>query len=484
MDDFPRRYNKIKRAFDKHRFAEALRQLAALDPARVPENEAWRVPLARGMALAEVGRGAEGVAALEEALGSPYMPLETKRHVYSNYLMELHYLQDLPDEKLRRAHFAYADFFADVRPYAHARARRGEKLRVGYLSPNLTDHIVLSFAIQLFAQYDRDRYEVILYSMGSRQNEVTDWVAGFANGFRDLSRLAPARAAQQIFEDEVDVLVDLSGHCEGGRTLEVAAYRPAPVQLCGIGYFDTTGLPAMDAFLGDVCCDPDGADAQFCEKLLRLPKSHFCFTPTEQFAHFSGAYRLHDPIVFGSFNNFAKITDEMLLAWREILARVPKSRLLLKNVKTYREPLAAMRKRMEALGFPMERITLRPATQHYLKDYLGVDVILDTYPYVGGGTTCEALYMGVPVVTRYGTRHGSRFGLSLLQNIGIGELAAPTVAEYIERAVMLAEDPNLVAALHARLRQMMEASPVMDGKGYTRAVEAAFEMLWEDWLSQ
>ncbi len=484
MDEFARLQAKMKQAYEAEKYFEMLRLLDRMERRKGLSPDAiWGIHLARGMAQFELGATEEAVAAFRAALeGGTNASIESRRRLMSNYLMYLHYLSDVPMEKMRAAHFAYAGLFPSIRPFVHEKREEKARLRIGYLSPNLTDHIVLSFAVQLFAQYDRTRYEVVLYSTGERKNEVTEWIAGFVNGFRDISALSPEDAAREIQEDGVDILFDLAGHSEGGRTLEIAAYKPAPIQLCGIGYFDTTGLPAMDAFLGDVYCDPEGADAQFSETLLRLPQSHFCFTPTEQLAHFAGAYRLHSPIVFGSFNNFAKITDEMLVAWKEILARVPGSRLVLKNVKRQKEPVRYMEKRLRRLDLPQERIEVRCATRDYLREYLDVDILLDTYPYVGGGTTCEALYMGVPVVTRYGARHGSRFGLGLLENIGVGELAAPTAEAYIERAVMLANSPDLVAALHANLRQMMEQSPVMDGKGYTRSVEAAFEMLWEEWL--
>ena len=402
----------------------------------------------------------------------------------SNYLMYLHYDEGITNEELRAAHAAYADLLGPVPQFAHAKRRR-EKLRIGYLSPNITDHIVLNFAIQLFSAYDRTRFEVYLYDIGTLQCETTDWVAGMADSYADLSKETPAAAAQRIYADEIDILFDLAGHSEGGKTLQIAVYKPAPVQISGIGYFNTTGLPAMDYFLGDSSVDPPGMEALFTERILRLPETHLFFTPSERFRAYEQLHRTpHTPPVFGSFNNFAKITDEMLALWAEILRRVPEARLLLKNVRPGRETLSHMGQRAVRAGIDPARLTLRPGSKDYLRDYLDVDIILDTFPYQGGGTTCEALFMGLPVVTRAGDRHGARFGASLLTNVGLSELVAESSQAYVECAVGLACDTELLAALHTAVPRMMRASPLMDGGRYVRAMEAAYEMIWERYLNE
>ena len=306
-----------------------------------------------------------------------------------------------------------------------------------------------------------------------------------ADRYVDLSKFTPAEAARRIHADEVDILFDLAGHSAGGKTLQIAAYKPAPVQISGIGYFNTTGLSAMDYFLGDAIVDPPEMDALFVERILRLPESHLCFTPSERFRAYEQLQRApHTPVVFGSFNNFAKITDEMLTCWSEVLRAVPTARLLLKNVHPRAETLIRMWQRAEHAGIDLARLELRPGSKDYLRDYLDADVILDTYPYQGGGTTCEALCMGLPVVTMAGTRHGARFAVSLLKNAGLGELIAESPAAYVERAIGLANDPELLAALHTAIPRMMRASPLMDGVRYVRAVEAAYEMIWERYLNE
>ena len=349
----------------------------------------------------------------------------------------------------------------------------------------MTDHIVLNFAVQLFSAYDRARFSVHLYDVGGQHSEVTDWVVGMADGYKDLSKCSPQEAAARVNADGIDILFDLAGHSAGGKTLMIAAYKPAPVQLSGIGYFNTTGLSAMDYFLGDPFCDPTGEEANFTEQILRLPQTHLCFTPSERFRPYEHLQRTpHKNVVFASFNNFAKITDAMLTAWGEILRAVPTARLLLKNVHPLKETLTRMKARAVRAGIDPARLELRPGSKDYLADYLDADVILDTFPYQGGGTTCEALCMGLPVVVRAGTRHGARFGVSLLHNAGLSELIAGSTEEYIERAVLLARDRELLGALQMAVPRMMRASPLMDAAGYVRAMETAYQMIWERYLHE
>ena len=438
-----------------------------------------------------IGQALYWLADLPAALPHLRLAWELPREHYadrlaalSNYLMYLHYADGVTDEMMCDAHAAYAKMLGSLPLFSHTVRKHG-KLRIGYLSPNLTDHIVLNFAIQLFSAYNRSRYEVRLYDIGTLQCETTDWVAGMVDGYTDLSKCRPQEAAARIHADEIDILFDLAGHSAGGKTLMIAAHKPAPIQLSGIGYFNTTGLSAMDYFLGDPFCDPPGEEVHFTEQILRLPQTHLCFTPSERFRPYEHLQRTpHENVVFASFNNFAKITDAMLTAWGEILRAVPTARLLLKNVHPLKETLTRMKKRAVRAGIDPARLELRPGSKDYLADYLDADVILDTFPYQGGGTTCEALCMGLPIVVRAGARHGARFGVSLLHNAGLSELIAGSTEEYIERAILLARDRELLSALQTAIPRMMRASPLMNGMGYVRAMEDAYEMIWERCLHE
>ena len=484
-DAFERAFDSVCTEITAGRSESALRRLQAMEQEGLfPAERLWELHELMGHLLLRLSDLNAALPHLKLVWQLPCPTPWMRLTALSNYLMDLHYVDGISDEELYSAHRMYGTMIGELPQFSHAKRRR-EKLRIGYLAPSLTDHIVLNFVIQLFAAYDRIHFAVSLYDVGKQQGEVMEWLAGMTDHYANLFSCTPAAAAQHIYADGIDILVDLAGHSAGGKTLQIAAYKPAPVQLSGIGYFNTTGLPAMDYFLGDPIVDPPEMDVLFTERILRLPNTHLCFTPSERFRAYENLHRVpHDPVVFGSFNNFTKITDEMLALWAEILRHVPEARLLLKNVHPSREPLERMRIRAECAGLDMARIELRPGTRDYLRDYLDVDIILDTYPYQGGGTTCEALFMGLPVVTLTGMRHGARFGTSLLYNVGLGELVVEDSASYVERAVVLASDMELLAALHTAVPRMMRASPLMDGGGYVRAVEAAYKMIWERYLNE
>ncbi len=266
--------------------------------------------------------------------------------------------------------------------------------------------------------------------------------------------------------------MELGGHT-GSYALPVLAYRAARVQISGIGYFNSTGLAGCDGFLSDIYCAPEENSPYFTERLLRLPHTHFCYQPYKEFPEVVPPPCLKKGyITFGSFNNFAKVNDGMLLLWGEILAKVPDARLLLKHkLLGTEEGLAYTIRRLEKLGLPLERIELRGYSKDYLQEYGDMDIALDTSPYPGGLTTCDALYMGVPVVTLCGNRHGARFGESFLRNLGLGELSAASKEQYAALAAALASDYEFLALLRGRLRRMMQESPLMDSRAYMRDVE-------------
>ena len=201
-------------------------------------------------------------------------------------------------------------------------------------------------------------------------------------------------------------------------------------------------------------------DEDFAEQLVRLPHSHFCYTPPEHFLWREKFWHPHKEILFGSFNNFAKLNEDILLLWKRILERVPGSRLLLKNSNYRTWTLRRIKDRVRHLGFPMDRVMFEGVTGDYFDRYADVDILLDTYPYTGGGTTCDALICGVPVITKYGSRHGTRFSYSLLANLGLEGLAAASDEEYVEKAVALAKDPELLAVLHEKIPSL---SPCLQG---------------------
>lgn len=469
-------------------YEDKLALLEKLEKQGVPKDMQGMFCSQKGHCLVMTNHVREGVSYLQKAaLSGEGISLFEQRCACSSYLMALHYLDGISDEELRDANFLYGQLFPKTVPFSHARRDR-RKIRIGYLGNNLAGCVEGKFIVPLLSMYDRNRYEVYVYDIyrGKRTwvaDLFLDRFSGSIAAWRELSGVTIEDAARRIYEDEIDILFDLEGHTMSGITLQIAAFKPAPVQLCGIGYFDTTGLPAMDYFLGDTYCDTQENDALFSEQVLRLPHSHLCYHEILSPTGNPGAYRVHSPIVFSSFNNFQKITDSMLELWHDVIDRVSGSRLLLKNVGTDPKIIDAMRCRAMRAGFRDGQVEVRPATTDgdYMAEYMDVDIALDTYPYPGGGTTCDALYMGVPVISLYGSRHGSRFGYSILSNVGVGELAARSPEEYVEKAVSLASDLELLTLLHHNLRDMMRRSPVMDGKLYNRDIEDIYEKVWEKW---
>ncbi|MGM9579896.1 MAG: hypothetical protein ACI3U2_01510 [Anaerovibrio sp.] len=440
--------------------------------------EAWSL---LGEVLAKLG---ECSLAVDAFLQSSRMErdIKKKREEYSNAIFAANYCSDVSDERWQELYAGYRQLLKDIvplkLPLSEADRYSHEKIRVGYLSADLRSHPVAYFLRPLLEFYDREQFQVYLYRSNVEQDGVTERLQGWANCTRYIADMEDEEAAGQIATDEIDILVDLSGHTKGNR-LPVLAYRPAPVILSGIGYFNSLGME-IDGFLSDVYCSPQETQPAFTEKLLRLPHTHFCYSQFEKFPAISEqmVWERNGYVTFGCFNNFSKVTDEMLLAWQKILCRCPGSRLLLKHkLFDSEEGRQWAITRMQRLALPVERIELRGFSAGYLQEYNDVDVALDTYPYTGGLTTVEALLMGVPVVSLYGNRHGTRFGLSFLCNIGIAALASADLGEYVQLACGLAADRELLAFLHDNLRSMVQKSPLLAGRNYVRDVEDLYRYI-------
>lgn len=284
--------------------------------------------------------------------------------------------------------------------------------------------------------------------------------------------------------DGIDVLVDLSGHTVGNR-LPVFARKPAPVQVTYLGYPNTTGLDAMDYRVTDALTDPPGwGEHIHSEELIRLEEGFLCYQPLQSCPDIRGhaASESGEGVVFGSFNELLKVTADTVAAWCEILERVPGSRLTIKGTTLGDE---GTRKRVldrfSERGVDAARVHLvgrTPTLEEHLALYNDIDVALDTFPYNGTTTTCEALWMGVPVVTQFGRLHASRVGLSLLTQLGLDDLVTESAEAYVERAVALAGDEARRRALRGELRDRMRGSSLMDAERFTRKLEAAYRDMW------
>ena len=405
--------------------------------------------------------------------------------LYSKYLFMRNY-RHLGAKEGREQAEVY-DALTDVTPYTYDAAvpSTQRKLRIGYISPDFREHAVSYFLPPLLRHFDGERFMVFCYATG-RSDAVTERLRTRRVTWRDLRGRPPRTAARLIAEDKIDILVDLSGHSQD-NALPIMAYRPAPVQVSGIGYTNTTGLHTIDYFLSDEICIPRGdttAEAGFTEQILRLPHSQLCYAPEEirtmPETGYTAPLRKNGYVTFGSFNNFAKVTDETLLLWRGILESVHGAKLVIKGkIASIDSGLHFAKKRLSILNYDLSRVEFRPFSPDYLEQYRDIDIALDTAPYNGGLTTCEALYMGAPVIVLRGRTHGARLGASILTNAGVRELVAENDINYVRRAVQLAESPKLIDAYHAGLRTNMKTSPLMNTKTYMEELETAYQEIWK-----
>ena len=409
-----------------------------------------------------------------------------RRFYYSGELFCLNAV-DLPAAEVYRKSTAYGTLFSDAQPYTHTGRRKKEKIRVGYISGDFRAHVMQYFIWPFLAGFDPNDFEVYAYSLG-RPDQYSEFFQTLVTRWRDLTehRNDPAYIAREIYGDEIDILFDLAGHTSDSG-LAALAWKPAPIQLSGLGYMATTGLPTVDYFVTDHYCDPVGSGSEdvYVEKLLRLT-SQFCYNGFTNLPASTGTpARTRGYIQFASFNQYRKLQDSMLLAWREIMERVPSARLLLKDSAYGKRGIVRMvQERLRRLGFDLSRVTFEGSTRDYMRRYLDVDIALDTYPWPGGGTTCDALYMGVPVVSYYQERHSTRFTYSLLANIGLSDLASERMEDYVATAVALAGNLDLLDALHREMRDRMKASPVMDQERYIREMEECYRAIWAQWEAE
>lgn len=359
-------------------------------------------------------------------------------------------------------------------------------LRIGYLSSDLHAHSVTAFLEPILERHDRARFEVFLYATGSVSDETAARLRALGHHWRDAHRDTDAELTQRIRTDGVDILVELNGYTVGDR-MAVMARRPAPVQATCIGYPNTTGLPGIRHRIVDQTTDPSGAEARCTESLVRLPGCFLCFRPPA-FPDSPLATRdSRSPITFGSFNNSAKLSIAVAQLWSKLLGSVPGSRLVLKS--TQFKPEQVRRRfiaRFTEAGIPPDRLTiLTPTTTQsdHLSAYRGIDIALDPFPYNGTATTCEALWMGVPVVTLRGATHAGRVGASLLTAAGLPDLIAESEDAYLRIVTGLASDRARLSSLRQTLRQRVLASRLCDAATHTAALETALSGMWEAWMS-
>jgi predicted O-linked N-acetylglucosamine transferase (SPINDLY family) len=466
-----RQLEKLSEAVDCRRKA------VALDPASAP----LLVRLAS--ALIDTRQVSEGLSIYRQALARD--PGNLAAH--SSLALSAHYLPGDKAELFALHKAAGAAITAKLpAPAPHGNGRDpARRLRIGYVSPDFHLHSVAFFLAPVFAAHDAAKVEVFAYSDVAKPDVVTAKLRAMIPNWRDVREMNDAALADAIRTDAIDILVDLAGHTAGNR-LGVFARRPAPLQVSWLGYPDTTGLAAMDARLTDAIADPDGADAFAVEKLVRLPQGFLCYGASDEAPDVAPLPAGPDgAITFGSFNNLPKLSDETLDLWTQVLLAVPGSKLLLKarglDDPGVRQGVVA---RFALAGVDQNRLRFAGRVRGYrghMALYGDMDIALDSLPYNGTTTTCEALWMGVPTVTLAGDRHCARVGASLLTRVGLEDLVAQTPEAYVAVAARLAADRARLAELRAGMRARIQASPLMNPAEFTASLEEAYRALWREW---
>jgi len=450
---------------------------------RQPDNMVALITL--GSCLSTSGDAAGAVALYERV-----MQIDAAQSgMGSNILFEYNNVATLSREALFGLHRKWAEHHETPlqRPAAFTERNRDpqRKLRVGYVSGDFILHPVGFLLRDILRHHNAEQFEIHCFSMAIRPEEVLPELREAADHWEDIFYLTDEELAELVEKEQIDILVDLSGHTAFHRLLTFAR-RPAPVQVEWIGYFHSTGMKSMDYFITDPHTSPPGSGQLFSETPVAMPHTRFCYGPPDYSPEVAQApHRKTGLVTFGSFNRLAKVTDQVMGAWCRILQAVQGSRLVIKS-SALSEPLVEERllARFAQHNIAPERLHLREGSMHndMLAEYGDIDIALDTFPFNGGMTTLEALWMGVPVVTIAGDTVVSRQSVSALANIGLAdELAFADVDAYIAGAVALANNPTRLAELRSQIRPRMAVSPLRQSEQFTRDLEALYRRMWQAW---
>ena len=393
----------------------------------------------------------------------------------SNLLLCLQYMPNADPDFVFAEHKNWGDWITTKKKpaFKHTASKRrpDARIRVGIVSADLCQHPVAHFIESFLKEYDRTRFEVFVYADLHKPDSVSVRMEALVDRWSLTQGLDDRALASKIYGDRVDVLLELAGHTALNR-LEMLALKPAPIQVSYVGYPSTTGLPTIDFRITDAVADPIGkTEYLHTEKLLRLPKCAWCFSPHAESPEVSASPAAKNGfITFGCFNNMAKLNEDLFKMWIAILKNVPNSRLRLKAKALMDNPVC--REALDyfiAAGIAEDRLDFsghKKGIAAHLEEYSKVDIALDSYPYHGTTTTCEALWMGVPVISLAGNTHVSRVGASLLQAVGLGDLVAENRERYIQIATELAADVDRLCLWRSSMRDRMLASPLMDQKSF------------------
>lgn len=432
-----------------------------------------------GLTRLNQGRQDEAIEAMRKAvLINPHVPM-----LYSNLLLSLHYHPDYDSQKLFAEHRVWGEMIeARVTPMVHTpRSSASRRLRIGYVSPDFRQHSVAFFIEPILDHHHRRAFEIFCYANQPISDSITHRLRSLSDNWRNILSLPDPVAAEIIRKDEIDILIDLAVHTNANR-LELFAHKPAPIQGTYLGYASTTGLRAIDFRLTDAWVDPPGTtDAHHTEKLIRLPDTQWVYRPMPGLPDVSplpAEQRGH--ITFGAATNLAKINPDSIAMWSRVLMALPSAILIIKGNGTDNPPTQNyFRQAFLRAGVAEKQIQFQANSpiREYFDFFSSIDLILDTYPYAGGTTSCHALYMGAPMVTRTGNSSVSRVGASLLHNVGLAELMSDSAEGFVETCLRIASDIPRLSQMRRHLREKMRGSPLMDELRFVRNLEAAYQAI-------
>jgi len=423
---------------------EALERLKKILPAA---KDVWRVHELIGAAFHDLCNAEGAVQAYFNAACTDKF-LRSQRAHFSNYLFALHYLPQLNAPTLANELAVYNSLYREIEPLPKSLRIPRYELRIAFIAPNFCESSAARFYEPLLTNYDREKFSVTAWSLSGEEDFFTKKIRRNVDGYFDISETSFFEAAEKIRDAGTDILIDLGGHTEGGSTLQIAAYRPARVQMTGIGYFDSTGLDAIDYFIGDEFLTAH--NETFAEKIFML-KNAFVFCPNEKIICAKKSRRPfpHKNFTFGSLNNFMKLSDDYLSAVKKILDVLPNARIFFRDTTPLASRQRALIERLKNFG--IKNFEVRRGADNFFDDYSEIDLILDAFPYPGGFMTALALYIVVPVLNLCGELAGRRTGADILHIADLDKLIVHDAHAYIKTAVELAKNRARLAALAEKI---------------------------------